>query len=222
MVEARRQQKIAKKQQDYDELYGSGRGWKYSRAYCLDIMRRCVVQPTGLTSGWVLEVGCGEGLQTSILRELGFKAVGWDLSVEGIKHARERYPECGYIQGDATTIGLVYPERFFDLVYARNMSWFHYRLDRVNRESIDVPVEVDKLFRHVKDGGFFALQVTTDFTGRFDEETKLRFHALSEYMDLLLPYGKVVSMADWGGVTITGPEDCKGKNGLIVVVQKSK
>ncbi|MFH7903592.1 MAG: class I SAM-dependent methyltransferase [Candidatus Aenigmatarchaeota archaeon] len=39
----------------------------------------------------VLDLGCGFGITSEILKELGYKVVGIDISKRMVEHCRERY-----------------------------------------------------------------------------------------------------------------------------------
>lgn len=61
----------------------------YRRGYRrrLDVFRRL----TGLTSGLILEVGCGSGLFLRHLREAGYDVEGIEMSKTDVDYARERF-----------------------------------------------------------------------------------------------------------------------------------
>jgi 2-polyprenyl-3-methyl-5-hydroxy-6-metoxy-1,4-benzoquinol methylase len=77
--------------------------WFYRRGYVerLALIRRL----TGLTSGRVLEVGCGSGLFLAFLRQAGYEVAGLDPSKADVEYARERLG-VEAIHGDLETPGL--------------------------------------------------------------------------------------------------------------------
>jgi ubiquinone/menaquinone biosynthesis C-methylase UbiE len=54
----------------------------------------------------VLDVGCGSGAFTALLRERGYEVSGLDISPEQIAMAKRKLPEIEFIQGDAEDIPL--------------------------------------------------------------------------------------------------------------------
>ena len=63
----------------------------------------------------VLDLGCGTGHLTNQIAESGATAVGLDQSAEMIESAREQYPDCEFIHGDARDFAVDEP---FDAVFS--------------------------------------------------------------------------------------------------------
>jgi SAM-dependent methyltransferase len=76
-----------------------------------------------LPPGRLLDVGCGDGFWTSILRELGFEATGVDLSAGGIEAARSKYPGIPFLVADADA-ALPFEPGSFDVIFCRAISHF--------------------------------------------------------------------------------------------------
>lgn len=77
---------------------------------------QAVLAALGITAGErVLDVGCGAGTTTASIAKLGAKATGTDISAPLIARAKERYPECEFILGDAQTHAFT----GFDAVFSR-------------------------------------------------------------------------------------------------------
>lgn len=51
--------------------------------------------------GSLLDIGCGTGIFTSFLRDLGFSTTGLDLSREMLLHLKEKGPDLPLVQGNA-------------------------------------------------------------------------------------------------------------------------
>lgn len=88
----------------YEHLYASLHG----------LLREALASPSGMAQPRALDVGCGTGFQTAILREMGYVAHGLDLSGALLRGARERLPVAALVQGDA--LALPYRDGAFDAV----------------------------------------------------------------------------------------------------------
>lgn len=64
--------------------------------------------------GSVIDVGCGSGIYTDFLFNLGHNVVGLDAQQEFIKKAQTKYPPIKFIKGDAHKIP--FPENSFDTI----------------------------------------------------------------------------------------------------------
>jgi ubiquinone/menaquinone biosynthesis C-methylase UbiE len=49
----------------------------------------------------IADLGCGSGVFTNLLHEMGFKPVGLDISPKLIALARKKYPDVEFLEGDA-------------------------------------------------------------------------------------------------------------------------
>ena len=86
--------------------------------------------------GSILELGCGEGLQSAYLSAICNRLYGIDVSSVAVKRARERCPSATFEVGDVTEFDQVGGRRKFDLVvgceilyYVKNVQQF---LDRMS------------------------------------------------------------------------------------------
>jgi MPBQ/MSBQ methyltransferase len=95
----------------YDEL----EPW-YEHLYAVlhDLLRASVVPATGARRPRALDAGCGTGLQTAILLDLGYEAVGLDASAGLLALARQRQPAARFTRGDAQA--LPWRDATFDLL----------------------------------------------------------------------------------------------------------
>ena len=104
---------------DEDEIRRSAaleeRHWWYAA-------RRAMVRRElrGLEPGRALDVGCGMGGNTAVLRDLGWSAVGLDYSPASVEAARAR--GLTLVRGDARR--LPFPDATFDLVLSTD-AWEH-------------------------------------------------------------------------------------------------
>tara|TARA_B100000749_G_scaffold280707_1_gene278132 strand:- start:47336 stop:47989 length:654 start_codon:yes stop_codon:yes gene_type:complete len=96
---------------DYDELYrefrengSEGWGGPSFRARTNFLKKSIQTFLSELPKGEAvrtLDLGCGAGELTQYLTELGYDAVGMDLSSEAIEWAKNRHPNLVFFQGDA-------------------------------------------------------------------------------------------------------------------------
>ncbi|TMM05722.1 MAG: class I SAM-dependent methyltransferase, partial [Actinobacteria bacterium] len=101
----------------------------------LDALRRLL----GRGSGRCLDVGCGTGLTTAAVAELGWSAVGIDLSEDMLETARGRGLEV--VQGSAEE--LPFPDGTFDAAVS---VWTHTDVD-------DFSVEIGEIARVLRPEG---------------------------------------------------------------------
>lgn len=69
----------------------------------------------------VLDLGCGNGALTKVLRDKGYLVKGMDESKEFLEIAKEKYPDIDFIQGDAADFTLSEP---VDVVFSNAV--FHW------------------------------------------------------------------------------------------------
>jgi trans-aconitate methyltransferase len=63
----------------------------------------------------ILDLGCGTGHLTHRIATAGADVVGLDAAPEMVERARERYPDCTFVHGDARSFSF---ERPFDAVFS--------------------------------------------------------------------------------------------------------
>ena len=107
----------------------------------------------GLTPKTAMDLACGTGILTNILRQAGMDAEGMDLSEGMITLARENFPDLTFFVADMTTFC---PEKQYDLVTCTG--------DAVNH--IGDLSDVEKIFRNVrrylKPGGYFVFDLLNE------------------------------------------------------------
>ena len=107
----------------------------------------------GLTPKTAMDLACGTGILTNILRQAGMDAEGMDLSEGMITLARENFPELPFFVADMTTFC---PEKQYDLVTCTG--------DAVNH--IGELSDVEKIFRNIrqylKPGGYFVFDLLNE------------------------------------------------------------
>ncbi len=181
----------------YDEFYRDG-GWKYSFVREYSWHRRQVVKRFGLRRGTrILEVACGSGFHTNLLRRMGFDCVGIDRSPVGVDWARKHFPRCTYHCGDITD-DLPVQRRSFDTVLARGCSHYHYDL-----MSEQASATTTTLLTYLKPGGVLIMVIVSDLSGR-REPDKIWQNTLEDYERHFSSFGMRSSVTWVDGVAICG------------------
>ncbi|MCA9003667.1 MAG: methyltransferase domain-containing protein [Planctomycetaceae bacterium] len=168
----------------------------------------------------VLDLGCGKGLHASLLADLGFRVFGVEKTVEGVKGAKQRGSAAEFIQASAADLATYFDESYFDLIFCRGMSWFHRELHVVCPVTgVNVSEKVPELFRFIKPGGLFVLQISTDFSGNHPErDTHNR--RLSEFVRLFELHGEIVHKSNWNGVEVYSNEQAADVKGNLVIATR--
>lgn len=100
-------------------------------------------------TGKVLDIGCGQGQDSTFFAEHGLEVIGSDLSSEGINYAKQRLPEelkerVVFVEGDVSK-PLPYENESLDIVYSHLA--LHY-FDKETTQRI-----FDEIYRVLKPGG---------------------------------------------------------------------
>jgi ubiquinone/menaquinone biosynthesis C-methylase UbiE len=116
----------------------------FTRESSMRLIETCM-RVAGLKRGaHVADLGCGSGVFTALLRELGYKPVGLDISAKLIALGRNRYPDVEFLEGDAEH--LPFPSSSLDGVL---LSGLVHHLPDPSRCAAEV-------FRVLKPGGAFV------------------------------------------------------------------
>jgi ubiquinone/menaquinone biosynthesis C-methylase UbiE len=67
----------------------------------LHLVQSCVELAGFERGARIADLGCGSGVFTNLLHELGFNPVGLDISPKLIARARKKYPSVEFLEGDA-------------------------------------------------------------------------------------------------------------------------
>src|SRR3989344_1428471 len=112
----------------------------------------------------VLDLGCASGFQSQLLKDLGLKVVGLDLSPKMIAAAKKRVPGVKFVVGDMTNMTF---KSTFNGVYAR-ASLLHIPKKLV-------PKVLKSVHKVLKDNGIFYLAVKE---GQGEEEVDDERHGI--------------------------------------------
>src|SRR3989344_4539641 len=113
----------------------------------------------------VLDLGCASGYQSQLLKDLGLKVVGLDLSPKMIAAAKKLVPKAKFLVGDMTEMD--FADSSFDGVYAR-ASLLHIPKKLV-------PKVLKSVHKALKDNGIFYLAVKE---GQGEEEVDDERHGI--------------------------------------------
>jgi SAM-dependent methyltransferase len=139
----------------YDRIYSEANHYRY-RPWMYRPFIKAIVKQAGIKKGSsVLDVGCGQGLFTSLLATCGMNALGIDLSPEGIKRAKETYSYTGAKFAVENIQNLQSFNDHFDCVYSRSLTLYN-RSDFSEDRSVS-----DLLMRYVKPGGVLIFDYYT-------------------------------------------------------------
>jgi SAM-dependent methyltransferase len=110
-----------------DRLYMFGDPWKLDSPgehFRFQETARIIREKIGQRFGSILEIGCGEGLQTAYLAPLADRIVGLDPSAHAIKRANARHiPNAAFAVGDLDSYATK-PDTRFDLVTACEVLYY--------------------------------------------------------------------------------------------------
>ena len=143
---------------DYDRSYVQANYFQY-RTWVYRPFIKAIIKRVRLAEGSrLLDAGCGQGFFTSLFAECGMKALGVDISPEGVKQARKNYgAEAEFVVGDVCR--LPYKNQF-DCVYSRSCSLY-------NRDNFAEDRTVsDALLKYVKPGGMLIFDYYTNLCQR--------------------------------------------------------
>lgn len=161
----------------------------------------------------VLDLGCGNGALTKVLKERGYAAKGLDASEEFLDIARETCPGIEFVRGDATHFSFPEP---FDAVFSNAV--FHWI------EKARQPDMLGCVRAALKEGGQFVFEfgghgnnrlihgaLAEAFAERgFRYEMPFYFPTIGEYAALLEGAGFSVRYA----ALFDRPTELKGEDGL--------
>lgn len=114
----------------------------------------------------ILDAGCGSGRDTNIFTNLGFDAIGVDVSEKLLEEAKKSYPRADFRKGDI--LNLDFEDRFFGGVWA-HASIVHFETDT------QIETALSELTRVLKVGGILHLLVRA----RTKDKTEIRPDSIS-------------------------------------------
>ncbi|WP_018984843.1 methyltransferase domain-containing protein [Salinimonas chungwhensis] len=142
-----------------------------------------------LSSGHLLDVGCGTGKNTAQLDKMGFTAQGIDIAPGMVQVAQERYPELVFSVGDAQH--LPFCDASFDCIFSSMALQWCSNSDTV----------MDQINRVLVPGGTAALSIMVD--GSFTQLNQSRQRCgLAVTTNLMASFTEWVNAAHKAGFTV--------------------
>jgi len=181
----------------YNDFYAQG-GWKYSFWKEYWWHRRHIVRRFRLRKGMhLLEVACGNGFHTNLLRRMGLDTLGVDRSAAGIAWARSHFPRTRYHRGDLFGELPVEPGTR-DVVYARGCSHYHY--DLMSDQALGT---TRHLLQYLRPGGVFIMVIVTNLSGS-REPDRIWHNTLDDYRRHFSSLGSDSSVSWVDGMAVCG------------------
>ena len=184
----------------YNQFYRNRNSWGYDYHAEKNMLQEHILPYASIPPrGRILDLGCGDGFHSMILADLGYEVYGVDNSPEGINRAKERESAAKFTCTNAALLDEIFEKAFFDCIYCRGLSWYHYELNSNNRHGINVLDETKNILQYLKPAGTFILQIATDFSGGTDRVSGVINNKLDAYVSFFAQLGKVARIADWRG-----------------------
>ncbi len=217
---------IKKTQDNYDRNYKNPEHFRYDLKRERGLLARNIIPYTKWDRGdRISELGCGQGLHACTLAAMGFyNVIGFELSSKGYERCVERSKaweasgtitsgHVSFVQADVAGPDVGPADHF----YVRGLSWYHYQLD--GSGVFNVPKLTAELFKKLRTGGTFTLQIITNFSGNRPTNA-VHDNRVGDYLDLFEPLGEVVRISNWDGNVLTreGPNP-KG-SGVTIITRK--
>ena len=156
--------------------------------------------------GYLLELGCGTGCDSSLLKSWGFEVVATDASAEMLKIAQAKYPELfACLRQLVLPDKIPFPDKTFDGVLAITV------LQHLQVEAwLSVLTEIRRV---LKIGGRCYIMV-------FDERNDLDADKRDKFgrLQMLFPSSVVIDMIEQSGLRITREEqveDALNRKGIV-------
>ncbi len=96
-----------------------------------------------------LDIGCGVGGNVNFLKNYCTEITGLDFSEAAVKLAKEKWPSCNFLIGDANKISSLYEENSFDLVTVLNVLYHQWI---INDEDF-----LEQTYKILNKGGYIVI-----------------------------------------------------------------
>ncbi|MBD3585090.1 methyltransferase domain-containing protein [Salinimonas sp. HHU 13199] len=147
-----------------------------------------------VSSGRLLDIGCGTGRNTALLAERGFDASGADLARGMVEYASLNYPHLSFCVADAQH--LPFNNDAFDVVFSSMaMQWCQ-----------DINLAMSEVARILRHAGIATLSIMTD--GSFGQlNASRRASGLSAVTNIMASHEKWLTAAQESGFTVLQAEN---------------
>lgn len=147
----------------YNRNYVQANYFKY-KTWLYRPFIKALVKKAGLKKNQrLLDAGCGQGFFTSLFAGCGLKALGVDISAEGVNQAKKNHGDgLEFEVGDVCNLPY---ENVFDCVYSRSCSLYN-RNNFAEERGVS-----DALLKYVKPGGVLIFDYYTNLGAREKSES---------------------------------------------------
>ena len=163
-----------------------------------------------ISKGHCLDLACGTGYGTEMLRKSGYQALGIDISKEAIDYAEKHFPECTFRQED---ILLCTPSQTYDLVTI---------FEAVEHLPFLPAVElIKKCVSLLSDRGYFALSTPRDINDKYNtfHKSEWTYAIIKNVLGSYFPEVKIYGQ-DWDTAEIS--DDNVRENDFYIAVARKR
>jgi len=183
---------LYKKLAEYYDLVYAKKGYRHETNFIIKLIKKFKIRGKN-----VLDVGCGTGDYTVLLKKRGFSVIGLDLNKEMLNVARKKVKNVKFIQGNMKTFKI---KQKFDIIVCL-FSTMNY-----NRTFNELKMTIKNFYNHLNKEGLLI------FDMGFNKE---RF--LNNYFNTESGKTKNVYLMRTGVTFRTSPENVKFILGYILI-----
>jgi len=156
----------------YDRCYKTRNYFGYREWIYRPYLKALLARANLRAGSTLLDVGCGQGFFSNLLRKCGMRVTGIDMSETGIRMARECYgsSDIEFLVADVNTISTAGP---FDCVFTRSLSLYN-TLDFATRREV-----TEALMKYVRPSGTFIFAYNTNLNAS-KANSDWRYHTLED------------------------------------------
>ena len=189
----------------YEEKFACGDGLQYPNGHVIRFNKKVLESQFGLTSGNVLDYGCGSGIHAKYFADNGFTLFGCDVVASAIEDCKKLLPEFAdnfcCIPPLPTNLKELFGGTRFDLIFSNQVLYY--------LNDADIRKVVAQLYGLAKPGAvFYASMMSRDsyyfkrvketvggmskvvLDGRLNESMYINFKSAEELPGLFKPFSK--------------------------------
>jgi len=148
----------------YDQKYEGGYGLQYPDGHIIRIFERILKYELGVTTGNLLDFGCGNGVHSKYFMSKGFQCYGVDIAKEAICQAKTFMHEKAVLIKPNQSLKEIFQPDYFDVVLA-NQSLYYM-------DDADMSNCIKELYTFTKPGGiciFTMMSARNCYNGLIEE-----------------------------------------------------